>query len=57
MDEFSRVEERLGPHLERAKRKGVDTRLSPIIRSPEEMAAAGPPFVGMALEARVLTAP
>ncbi len=55
MDEFSRVEERLGPHLERAKREGVDTRFSPIIRSPEEMAAAGPPFIDMVLDVRVLS--
>lgn len=42
------------PHVEQARPAGVETRLSPIIRTPEEMAAAGAPFIDMALEARVL---
>jgi hypothetical protein len=52
--EFSQVEARLEPHLEEAKAKGVTTRLSPILLSPEEVLAKGPPFVDMALETLVL---
>ncbi|HCJ10620.1 MAG TPA: hypothetical protein DHW14_05585 [Clostridiales bacterium] len=54
VDEFSAVEARLEPHLEQARAKGVSTRLSPILLSPEEVLAKGPGFVDMALDALVL---
>lgn len=54
VEEFAEVERKLEPHLAGARQQGVDTRLSPIIRSPEEMAGAGVPFTDMALEARIL---
>jgi len=53
-EEFAAVEARMEPCLERARREGVDTRLSPIIRSAAEAETAGFPFIDMALEARIL---
>lgn len=54
VEEFSAVEARLEPYLEQAGEKGVSTRLSPILLSPEEVLTKGPPFVDMALNALIL---
>lgn len=54
MREFDLVEARLERDLQNAATAGVTTRLSPIIRTPEELRGAGLPFVDMVLEARVL---
>lgn len=53
-EEFAAVEARMAPWLERARREGVDTRLSPIIRAAAEAETTGLPFIDMALEARIL---
>lgn len=52
--EFARVEAELEPHLEQAGQRGVNTHLSPVIRTTGEMEASGPPFIDMVLESRVL---
>ena len=41
MDEFLRVEERSAASLAEARTRGVDTRLSPIIWTPDEVPQAG----------------
>lgn len=52
--EFDLVETQLESDLRDAAARGVTTRFSPVIRTPEELSAAGLPFIDMALEARVL---
>lgn len=40
-DEFAPVDERLAPMIEAARRDGVDTRISPIIRTFDELDLSG----------------
>lgn len=54
MEEFGRVEALLGHALDEAHARGVFTHLSPVIRTPAEMEKAGPPFIDMILDSRVL---
>jgi len=52
--EFDLVEERLAPLLDSLKGEGVNTSLSPVIKSPEEASLGGPLFLDMVEDARIL---
>jgi len=52
--EFDLVEERLAPFIDSLKREGIDTSLSPIIKSPEEASLGSPLFLDMVEDARIL---
>ncbi len=52
--EFDAVEEALAGALRAATDQGVDTRLSPVLKSPEEVGAGSPLFLDMTEDARIL---
>jgi hypothetical protein len=53
-DEFRLVTALLGPALDRAKTEGVDTRLSPILKTPDEVLLGSALFLDMTEDARIL---
>jgi predicted nucleotidyltransferase len=57
IDEFAAVERALAPTLAEARRAGVNTELSPIFRTPVELAAGGPLLLDMTEDARLLHDP
>lgn len=52
--EFEAVEEKLSPELETAAADGVDTVLSAVFKTPQELAYGSPLFLDMSVEARIL---
>lgn len=54
VEEFVAVETALRPALARARACGVDTRLSPVIKSPAEARAGSPLFLDMVDDGRLL---
>jgi predicted nucleotidyltransferase len=54
VEEFAAVESMLEPRLARARRAGVETRLSPVFRTPEELEVGGPLLLDMVDDARLL---
>ncbi len=52
--EFEEVESRMGPFLDSLKREGINTYLSPVIKSPEEAEAGSPLFFDMVEDALIL---
>lgn len=54
MREFEAVEEKLSPELETAATDGIDTVLSPVFKTPQELAYGSPLFLDMSEEARIL---
>lgn len=51
---FERVEEALQPQLAQARSEGVNTALSPVLKSPAELAAGSLLYLDMVDEARIL---
>lgn len=54
VDEFREVERLLERDLEQARRAGVETRLSPVFRTPEELEIGGPLLLDLTEDAVVL---
>jgi predicted nucleotidyltransferase len=54
VDEFRRVEALLEPELVKARSSGVETRLSPVFRTPEELEIGGPLLLDLIDDALVL---
>ncbi len=54
MAEFDRIEEDLAPLLARARSQGVTTSLSPVVKSPAELAGGSLLYLDMVDEARIL---
>lgn len=54
MDEFAAVEERLAPLLARCADEDPPAELSPVLKTPEEVAAGSPLFLDMVEDARIL---
>lgn len=52
--EFEAVEERLAPVFAEARRGGIDTRLSPLFKTPDEARRGSPLFLDMTEDARLL---
>jgi predicted nucleotidyltransferase len=52
--EFEEVEKRLEPQLTELKKKGIDTRISAVIKTPEEATAGSPLFLDMVDDAKLL---
>jgi uncharacterized protein len=52
--QFEAVEEALQPVLRRLRDQGVETELSPILKSPEQATAGSPLFLDMVEDARIL---
>jgi hypothetical protein len=52
--EFEAVEVAIAGDLEQARRGGVHTELSPILKTPEEVVAGSPLFLDMVEDARIL---
>ncbi len=52
--EFDRVEQALTPYLQQLRRQGIDTCLSPVIKSPEEVLRGSLLFLDMIEDARLL---
>lgn len=52
--DFGAVEEALAGAMAAARRRGVETELSAVIKSPEEAAAGSPLFLDMVEDARLL---
>ncbi len=52
--EFRAAERRIEGVLERARRAGVDTRISPLIKSREGAEYGAPPFIDMTEDGRIL---
>lgn len=47
MDEFTQLERSLGPLLEELKKQGIETTLSPVIKTPDEIRKGSPLFMDM----------
>jgi predicted nucleotidyltransferase len=54
VEEFAAVESMLEPRLAQAKRAGVDTRLSPVFRTPAELEVGSPLLLDLVDDARLL---
>jgi predicted nucleotidyltransferase len=54
VEEFTAVEERLRDDLDQARESGVETRLSPVFKTPEEVRLGSPLFLDMTEDARIL---
>lgn len=54
MEEFSVVENRIGPVLKSLREAGTTTDLSPVFKSPEEVERGSPLFFDMVEDARIL---
>ena len=52
--EFDAVEERLEPHIARMRGAGIDTFLSAVIRTPEEVEKGSPLLLDMVEDSRIL---
>jgi hypothetical protein len=52
--EFAEVESRLEPLLNELRSKGIDTYLSPVFKTPDEVLAGSPLFLDMVEDARIL---
>lgn len=52
--EFEAVEEAVEEHVKRAAGQGIQTSLSPVLKTPEEVLAGSPLFLDMVEDARVL---
>ncbi|MCP9469346.1 MAG: nucleotidyltransferase domain-containing protein [Nitrospira sp.] len=52
--EFEAVEAAVAGEVEQARRQGVHTELSPILKTPEEVVAGSPLFLDMVEDARIL---
>jgi len=52
--EFVPIESALAPRLKRARLAGVNTRLSPLFKTPAEVRAGSPLFLDMTEDARLL---
>jgi predicted nucleotidyltransferase len=52
--EFEAVDRELSPALERARRQGIHTTLSPVLKTPTEVEAGSLLFLDMIEEARIL---
>jgi uncharacterized protein len=57
IEEFAPVEQALAPLIEAARGRGIDTRISAVIRTPEELRAASPLMFDMTEDARILHDP
>jgi predicted nucleotidyltransferase len=54
ISEFDAIERLLAPALAAARARGVETRLSPVIRTPDEMVQGSPLLLDMTEDARLL---
>lgn len=54
VEEFGAVEEAVAEEVRRAASRGIDTMLSPVLKTPEEVLAGSPLFLDMVDDARVL---
>jgi predicted nucleotidyltransferase len=54
VEEFAAVEALLEPRLAQARHAGVDTRLSPVFRTPDELEVGGPLLLDLVDDARLL---
>lgn len=54
VEEFGQVESRLGEVLDGARLRGVNTRFSPVFKTPEEARRGSPLFLDMVDDARLL---
>lgn len=52
--EFENVEERLEPFLQELAKEGINTYISPVIKTPEEALSGSPLFLDMVDDARIL---
>ncbi len=52
--EFGLVEKKLEPLIVSIKNSGINTYISPVIKTPEEAAAGSPLFLDMTLDAKIL---
>lgn len=52
--EFSAVEDRIEPFLESLKKKGIDTFISSVFKTPQEAELGSPLFLDMVEDARIL---
>jgi predicted nucleotidyltransferase len=57
VSEFEAVERRLAPLLEEAAREGVNTSVSPVFKTPQELAYGSPLFLDMTEEILILHDP
>ena len=57
IEEFAPVETALAPFIDAARRQGVDTRVSAVIRTPAEIQAGSPLMFDMTEDARILHDP
>lgn len=54
VQEFENVEQRLEPFLKELAREGINTYLSPVLKTPEEALSGSPLFLDMVEDARIL---
>jgi predicted nucleotidyltransferase len=54
VDDFARVESDMGDALQRVRSAGVTTALSPVLKTPAEVAQGSPLFLDMLEDARLL---
>jgi hypothetical protein len=52
--EFSQVEDRIEPFIESLKKEGIDTYISPIFKTSDEVETGSPLFLDMVEDARIL---
>ena len=52
--DFDEVEQQLAPAIQRVQPQGIDTTLSPVFKTPEEVEAGSPLFLDMTEDARLL---
>ncbi len=52
--EFSQVEDRIEPFLKSLKKEGIDTYISPVFKTPDEVESGSPLFLDMVEDARIL---
>lgn len=57
VEEFAAVEERLADVLASARRQGIQTEISPLLRTPDEVCQGGLIYLDMTEDARVLYDP
>lgn len=52
--DFMRVEDKIEPFLESLKNEGINTYISPVFKTPEEVEKGSPLFLDMVEDARIL---
>jgi hypothetical protein len=52
--EFESVDDKIGPFISVLQKEGINTYISPVIKSPEEVEAGSPLFIDMVEDAKIL---